>query len=72
MRPIDRMIMDAMRCIRCGAKYGQCNCAEDIKRESDAKLQKKIDREYCRLMKLSDDELIAECERLGVPVETKT
>ena len=62
MGPLDRMIMDAVRCIECGAKLGGCDCAEKRKKRF-------VDAEMERLLKLSDAELIAECEQLGITLE---
>lgn len=59
MGPFDLMILKAVRCIKCGAGYGLCGCAEKIK-------QAEIEKEFQELMKMSDADLLAECERLGV------
>ena len=64
MRPIDRLVMDAVRCISCGAGFGKCDCA--------AKAKKRVDDEYARLMAIEDDaEFLAECAKVGVRPERK-
>lgn len=59
MTPLDRMILQSVQCMTCGAKYGGCDCAQ--KRRT-----KHIEKQYRRLMRLSDDELLAECAKVGV------
>lgn len=62
--PLDAMLDRAdWKCVHCGvsAKVG-CGCHE--KRKADA-----IEREYRKLMKLSDAELLAECAKLGVKTD---
>jgi hypothetical protein len=59
--PLDAMIKSTVRCNSCGAKYGECDCA--ARRREDY-----IEREYQRLISLSDEDLIAECKSLGIDV----
>lgn len=59
MGPLDRMILAAVKCLTCGAGYGECDCAEKHKNAW-------IEAEYQRLMALPDEELIAECAKVGV------
>lgn len=62
--PIDILIDSTVRCLTCGASYGACDCAAAQRRAA-------IDAEYKRLMALPDDELIAECKKVGVMVDNK-
>lgn len=66
--PLDRMIMDSVRCLACGAKYGACDCAEKARAKKDAQRASEIQADYERMMKLSDAELIDECRALGVKI----
>ncbi len=59
MTPLDKMIMAAVKCLTCGAGYGQCDCA--VKRKNAL-----IEAEYQRLMALPDDDLIAECAKVNL------
>jgi hypothetical protein len=68
MTPIDRLIMKAVRCVTCGAAYGECDCASKRK---DIARERFIEAEYQRLMALPDEELLAECARVGVKPTVK-
>lgn len=68
---LDVMIMRSVKCLTCGAGYGKCDCAEKSRAERDRKNSEIIEADYQRMMKLSDEELIAECKALGINVEPK-
>lgn len=68
---IDRMILGSVRCLTCGAAYGECDCAEKHRRAYEAKKAAFIEAEYERLMSLPDDEFIAECEKVGIKAESR-
>lgn len=62
--PIDAMLDHVdWTCVVCGTsmKIG-CDCYEKTKAAA-------IERDYQELMKLSDANLLAECERLGVKLD---
>jgi hypothetical protein len=61
--PIDIAIMKAVRCLTCGAGFDECDCAKKLRDES-------IEREYQRLMSLSDEDLLAECKSLGIEIKS--
>lgn len=66
MTPLDRMILRAVRCLDCGAAYGECDCAAKHQALRDAERAEFIEAEYQRLMALPDDALLAECAKIGV------
>ncbi len=66
MTPLDRLILASVKCIDCGAGFGQCGCAERRKAENDAKKKAFIAADVERMMALSPEEFEAECKALGV------
>ncbi len=70
MRPIDRLILDVVRCIDCGAGYGACSCWERKDADREEKKSAFVEAETARLLALPDAEFEAECRALGVwPIE---
>ena len=67
--PLDAMILRSVKCLQCGAGWGACDCAKNYARRRAEDREQYIDSEYQRLMALSDEDLLAECEKLGVKTE---
>lgn len=66
MGPLDRLILQSVKCLTCGAGYGKCDCAAKHRAETERRKAAAIEADYQRMMKLSDEKLIAECKALGI------